>query len=188
MRFYEKSTFPSVVWAEESKNSLRFEIQPSYDDVLTTYQCLTNGQSSCRGSERVRGTGILGEDHGNRFAICALIFALFFFFCSIFQLLKFLLLLLFLHQCRQGKVFLWTTLAGRPRHPMLLGLWLWTTCWNAVWSQLWTTPLHGDGSHDCWMGSIDARHGWCGYATWRGVPAAIDEAPLRAGASPIPCD
>ena len=32
-RFYEKksSTFACVVWAEESKNGLGFEIRPSYD-------------------------------------------------------------------------------------------------------------------------------------------------------------
>ena len=37
---------PRVVWAEESKNGLRFEIGPSYDNVPTTSRCLTDGQSS----------------------------------------------------------------------------------------------------------------------------------------------
>ena len=36
-----------VVWAEESKNGLRFEIRPSYDAVPTTSLCLTDAQSSC---------------------------------------------------------------------------------------------------------------------------------------------
>merc|ERR1711966_389562 len=47
--FYQKisSNLPHVVWAKESKNSLRFEIGPSYDDVPTTSQYLTDGQSSC---------------------------------------------------------------------------------------------------------------------------------------------
>ena len=39
---------PRVVWAEESKNGLRFGIGPSYDVVPTTPQCLYDGQSSCR--------------------------------------------------------------------------------------------------------------------------------------------
>ena len=38
---------PRVVWAEESKNGLRFEIGPSYDVIPTRSQCLTDGQSSC---------------------------------------------------------------------------------------------------------------------------------------------
>ena len=38
---------PRVVWAEESKTSLGFEIRPSYDDVLTRSQCVTDEQSSC---------------------------------------------------------------------------------------------------------------------------------------------
>ena len=38
---------PRVVWAEESKNGLRFEIEPSYDVVPTTPQCPSDGQSSC---------------------------------------------------------------------------------------------------------------------------------------------
>ena len=37
---------PCVVWAEESKNGLRFEIGPSYDDVPAMFQCVTGGQSS----------------------------------------------------------------------------------------------------------------------------------------------
>ena len=36
-----------VVWAEESKNGLRFEIRPSYDDAPTTSLCQADGQSSC---------------------------------------------------------------------------------------------------------------------------------------------
>ena len=50
LRFYEKipSNIPRhVVWAEESKNSLRFEIRPSYDGVPMASICLTDGQSSC---------------------------------------------------------------------------------------------------------------------------------------------
>ena len=49
MGFYEKksSMLPRLVWAEESKNALRFEIGPSYDDVPTASQCLTGGQSCC---------------------------------------------------------------------------------------------------------------------------------------------
>ena len=36
-----------VVWAEETKNGLGFEIGPSYDNVATTSQRLTDvGQSS----------------------------------------------------------------------------------------------------------------------------------------------
>ena len=37
---------PRVVWTEESKNGLRFEIGPSYDDVPAMFQCVTGGQSS----------------------------------------------------------------------------------------------------------------------------------------------
>ena len=49
LRFYEKksSTLLSVVWAEESKNGLSFEIRPSYDGVPTRSQLVTHGQSSC---------------------------------------------------------------------------------------------------------------------------------------------
>ena len=36
-----------VVWAEESKNGLRFEIRPSYDDAPTMSPCQADGQSSC---------------------------------------------------------------------------------------------------------------------------------------------
>ena len=43
----KSSTLPRVVWAEESKNDLRFEIGPSYDVVPTRSQLVTNGQSSC---------------------------------------------------------------------------------------------------------------------------------------------
>ena len=38
---------PDVVWAEESKNGLRFEIRPSYDAAPTTSPCQADGQSSC---------------------------------------------------------------------------------------------------------------------------------------------
>ena len=38
---------PYVVWAEKSKTGLGFEIGPSYDDVPTTSQCVTDGQSNC---------------------------------------------------------------------------------------------------------------------------------------------
>ena len=37
------SNTPRVVWAEESKNGLRFEIGPSYDDVPTRSQCVIDG-------------------------------------------------------------------------------------------------------------------------------------------------
>ena len=47
-RFYKKtSTFPGVVWVEEFKNCLGFEIGPNYDDVTTRSQLLTDRQSSC---------------------------------------------------------------------------------------------------------------------------------------------
>ena len=35
-----------VGWAEISKTGLRFEIEPSYDDVPMTPQCASDGQSS----------------------------------------------------------------------------------------------------------------------------------------------
>ena len=38
---------PRVVWAGESKNVLGFEIGPSYDDVPTTSQRVTDGKSNC---------------------------------------------------------------------------------------------------------------------------------------------
>ena len=38
---------PRVVLAGEFKNGLGFEIQTSYDNVPTTSQCATEGQSSC---------------------------------------------------------------------------------------------------------------------------------------------
>ena len=49
LRIYEKksSTFPGVVWAEEPKNSLRFEIRPSYDGVPEPSNSPSDGQSSC---------------------------------------------------------------------------------------------------------------------------------------------
>ena len=43
----KSSNLPLAVWAEESKNGLRFEIGPSYDVVTTTSQCTSKGQSSC---------------------------------------------------------------------------------------------------------------------------------------------
>ena len=47
--FTKKSnTLPRVVWVEESKNGLRFEIGPSYDVVPTRSQLVTDGQFSCR--------------------------------------------------------------------------------------------------------------------------------------------
>ena len=42
----KSSILPRVVWTEESKNDLRFEIGPSYDDVPTTSKCASDGQSS----------------------------------------------------------------------------------------------------------------------------------------------
>ena len=44
-----------------------------------------------------------------------------------FQFLKFFLLPLLPHQCRQVKIFLWPPLAGRSRHTKLLRSGLWTT-------------------------------------------------------------
>ena len=41
------STLPCVVWAEESKTGLGFEIVPSYDAVPTRSQLVTDRQSSC---------------------------------------------------------------------------------------------------------------------------------------------
>ena len=38
---------PRVVWAEESKTGLGFEIGPSHGDVPTTSQCVAAWQSSC---------------------------------------------------------------------------------------------------------------------------------------------
>ena len=38
---------PRVVWAEESKNGIIFEIWPSYDVVPARSQLVTDGQSSC---------------------------------------------------------------------------------------------------------------------------------------------
>ena len=46
-RFHKKSTLPRVVWVEESKNGLGFEIGPNYDNVPTRSQLLTGRQSSC---------------------------------------------------------------------------------------------------------------------------------------------
>ena len=43
--YQNKRNVPRVVWAEESKNGLGFEIGPSFDDVPTTSQCVTDGQS-----------------------------------------------------------------------------------------------------------------------------------------------
>ena len=43
----KSSTIPLVVWAEESKNGLRFLIGPSYDGLPTRSQCPSGGQSSC---------------------------------------------------------------------------------------------------------------------------------------------
>ena len=44
----KSSTMTDIVWVEESKNRLRFEIRPSYDDAPTTSPCQADGQSSCR--------------------------------------------------------------------------------------------------------------------------------------------
>ena len=43
----KSSIMPRVVWAEESKTSLGFEIGLSYDNVQMTSQCSTAWQSSC---------------------------------------------------------------------------------------------------------------------------------------------
>ena len=42
------STSSNVVWVEESKNGLQFEIGPYYGDVPTRSQLLTDRQSICR--------------------------------------------------------------------------------------------------------------------------------------------
>ena len=48
MGFTKKSsTLPCVVWAKEFKNGLGFEIRPSFDDIPTSTQLLTDSQSSC---------------------------------------------------------------------------------------------------------------------------------------------
>ena len=49
---------PRVVWVEESKNGLKFEIGPNHDDVPTRAQLLTDRQSSCKkiNLERKRAT------------------------------------------------------------------------------------------------------------------------------------
>ena len=46
--FAKNKYYARVVWVEESKNSLGFEIGHNYDDVLTRSQLLTGRQSSCR--------------------------------------------------------------------------------------------------------------------------------------------
>ena len=45
---------PPVAWAEEFKNGLGFETGSSYDNNLTTFQYVTDGdgQSSCTASYR----------------------------------------------------------------------------------------------------------------------------------------
>jgi len=51
LRFYEKKksrNMTHVVWAEESKNGLRFEIRPSVDVAPTMSRCATDRQSSCK--------------------------------------------------------------------------------------------------------------------------------------------
>ena len=40
------SNIPNVVWADESKNGLRFETEPSYDSAPTLSQYATAWQSS----------------------------------------------------------------------------------------------------------------------------------------------
>ena len=52
---------PRVVWAEESKHGLRFEIRPSYDDAPTTSHFVTDGQSSCRETEKRPFVFVLGQ-------------------------------------------------------------------------------------------------------------------------------
>ena len=49
---------PRVVWVEEPKNDLGFKIGPSYDNVPTTSDCVTEGQSSCmcKGSNIDKGS------------------------------------------------------------------------------------------------------------------------------------
>ena len=47
LRKKKSSNMPHVVWAEESKIGLRFEIRPSYDGLPTRSQRPSDGQSSC---------------------------------------------------------------------------------------------------------------------------------------------
>ena len=51
----KSSAFPLVVWAKDSKNGLRFEIGPSYDDVPTRSKLPTDRQSSCRATTNKLG-------------------------------------------------------------------------------------------------------------------------------------
>ena len=60
--------------------------------------------SEVGGGEGAEGGKEVGESEQVHFSV--LIFALIFFFCSIFQIFKYLLLPLLLYQGRQGKVFL----------------------------------------------------------------------------------
>ena len=39
LRFYKKSNMTRVIWAEESKTGLGFEIGPSYGDIPMGSQC-----------------------------------------------------------------------------------------------------------------------------------------------------
>ena len=49
LRIHKKlGNMSRVVWAEESKTGLRFEIRSSYDYVPTRPQLITDGQSSCK--------------------------------------------------------------------------------------------------------------------------------------------
>ena len=47
------STLPRVVWVEEPKTGLMFEIGPSYGDLPTPSHFVTEGQFSCRVAEFV---------------------------------------------------------------------------------------------------------------------------------------
>ena len=63
---------PRVVWAEESKTGLRFEIGPSYDAVSTRSQLVTHRQSSCiekldlQVKSRVKGKNRQGQTRANQ--------------------------------------------------------------------------------------------------------------------------
>ena len=50
--FTKTSTLPRVVWVEESKNGLGFEIGLNYADVPMRSRLLTDRQSSCRGNTK----------------------------------------------------------------------------------------------------------------------------------------
>ena len=61
----KSSTLPRVVWDEESKNGLRFEIGPSYYVVPTMSQCPSDGQFSCSWSDYITIYSVYVEKNWN---------------------------------------------------------------------------------------------------------------------------